>query len=101
MSTLSSSSAYSSRSSTTNIVSNRMSSIYGISPFFLYGNSYQTTDANYSGRAFSVSSTQTSQSGMIQQDDEGFSFTILEDATGKVIAVYHQNIFAALDYGRP
>ena len=87
--------------STTNIVSSKMSSVYGISPFFLFGNSYRTTNISYSGNGMTVASSQTNQSGKINMEDEGFLLTLTLDANNKIISVYHENIFSALGYGQP
>jgi len=87
--------------SSTNIVSSQMSSIYGISPFFLFGNSYRTTNVNYSGNATTVASSQTSQTGRINMEDEGLSLTLMLDANNKIISVYQEKIFTDLAYGQP
>ena len=89
------------QNSVANIVTNKMSSLYGISPFFLSGNSYRTTDINYSGSGSAVASSQTNQSGNIKMENQGLFLAIIQDENNKIVYVYHENIFSDPSYGQP
>jgi hypothetical protein len=94
-------SSYSKSSSQTNYFSTRLSTIYSISPFFLYGNAYRTEDVSFSSSGITLLSSQSSQSGYVRLEDDGYSITMIQDNNGKNLRIFHQNVFSEPRYGEP
>ncbi len=101
LSTLNTSRSFTRNNFLSNIISTSNSFFENISPFFLYGNSYRTSDISLYGNTSTVSSSLTIQSGKIVSKEEGFTFTIIQDSNNKIIQVYQENIFAEPQYGSP
>jgi hypothetical protein len=95
------SSSYLTNNITSNISSNNSLFYGGMSPFFIYGNSYRNSDISSKENSINTTLSLTNESGKIISKDEGFIFSIIQDINNRTVEIYQENIFSEPQYGSP